>query len=116
LRSRTQPVTIMATNPNAEIYAGGRPVGRGTVTVELPRDQDQTILARTDDNRTGTATIKSHMGSAGIFSIIGGAFILSCSRSSGCWLPGAVILTPAVLSLKSRLPRHRQALPPQREH
>lgn len=75
-RSSTQPVTIMATDPNAEIYAAGRPVGRGTATVELPRDQDTTILGRTDDNRAGTATVKSHMGSAGIFDIIGGAFIL----------------------------------------
>jgi len=66
----------MATDPNAEIYAAGRPVGRGTATVELPRDQDTTILGRTDDNRAGTATVKSHMGSAGIFDIIGGAFIL----------------------------------------
>src|SRR5262249_2925744 len=75
-RSATQPVTIMATDPNAEIYPAGRPVGRGTATVELPRDQDTTILGRTDDNRAGTATVKSHMGSAGIFDIIGGAFIL----------------------------------------
>src|SRR5262249_53394680 len=76
LKSSTEPVTIMATDPNAEIYAGGRPVGRGTATVDLPRDQDQTIMARTDDNRTGTATIKSHLGSAGIFDIVAGAFII----------------------------------------
>ena len=76
MRSSTQPVTIMSTDPNAEIYAGGRPVGRGTATVELPRDQDTTILARTDDNRAGTATIKSHLGSAGIADIVGGAIIL----------------------------------------
>jgi len=75
-RSSTQPVVIMATDPNAEIYANGRPVGRGTVTVELPRDRDQTIMARTDDNRTGTATIKSHLGSGGITDIVGGAIIL----------------------------------------
>ena len=75
-RSSTQPVAIMATDPNAEIYANGRPVGRGTVTVELPRDRDQTIMARTDDNRTGTATIKSHLGSGGITDIVGGAIIL----------------------------------------
>src|SRR5215472_17426638 len=74
-RSSTQPVTIMTTDPNAEIYAGGRPVGRGTATVELPRDQDQTILARTDDNRAGTATIKSHLGAGGITDIVGGAII-----------------------------------------
>jgi len=66
----------MTTDPNAEIYAAGRPVGRGTVTVDLPRDQDQTIMARTDDNRAGTATIKSHLGSAGIFDIVGGALII----------------------------------------
>ena len=75
-RSSTQPVAIMATDPNAEIYANGRPVGRGTVTVELPRDQDQTIMARTDDNRAGTATIKSHLESGGITDIVGGAIIL----------------------------------------
>src|SRR5262245_56557942 len=75
-RSSTQPVTIMASDPNAEIYANGRPVGRGTATVELRRDRDQSIMARTDDNRTGTATIKSHLGSGGITDIVGGAIIL----------------------------------------
>jgi hypothetical protein len=76
LKSSTEPVTIMATDPNAEIYVAGRPVGHGTATVELPRDQDQTIMARTDDNRTGTATVKSHLGSGGIFDIIAGSFLI----------------------------------------
>src|SRR5262249_52798555 len=59
-----------------EIYVAGRPVGRGTATVDLPRDQDQTIMARTDDNRAGTATVTSHLGSGGIFDIIAGAFLI----------------------------------------
>lgn len=33
-------------------------------------------MARTDDNRTGTATVKSHMGSGGIFDIIAGSFLI----------------------------------------
>ena len=40
------------------------------------RDQEQTVMARTDDNRAGTATIKSHLGSGGITDIVGGAIIL----------------------------------------
>jgi len=75
-RPSTQPVTIMATDPNAEIYVAGQPVGRGTTTVYLPRDQNQTVMARTNDNRAGTATIKSRLGSAGIFDIVAGAFLL----------------------------------------
>src|SRR5262245_27263944 len=76
LKSSTEPVTIMATDPNAEIYVAGRPVGQGTATVDLPRDQDTTVMARTDDNRTGTATVTSHLGSGGIFDIIAGSFLI----------------------------------------
>jgi len=76
LKPSTEPVTIMATDPSAEIYVAGRPVGQGTATVDLPRDQDQTIMARTADNRTGTATVTSHLGSGGIFDIIAGAFLI----------------------------------------
>jgi len=85
----------MASDPNAEIYANGRPVG-GSVTVELPRDRDQAIMARTDDNRTGTATIKSHLGSGGITDIVGGAIILV--PFFGLLAPGSGILRPAALS------------------
>jgi hypothetical protein len=76
LKPSTEPVTIMATDPHAEIYVAGRPVGQGTATVDLPRDQDQTIMARTDDNRVGTATVTSHLGSGGIFDIIAGSFLI----------------------------------------
>src|SRR5262245_65970293 len=71
-RSSTQPVTIMASDPDAEIYANGRAVGRGTVTVELRRDRDQAIMARTDDNRPASGAIKSRLGSGGLTGRVGG--------------------------------------------
>jgi hypothetical protein len=76
MQPRRQAVSIMATDPTAEIFVNGASVGSGTASVELERDRTQEIMARTPDNRVGTATIRTRMSSAGIVDIIMGSLIV----------------------------------------
>lgn len=70
-----QAVSITASDPRAEIFVDGAPLGRGAVTTKLRRNQSHTVMARIGE-RTGIATIDTSISGFGILDIIGGIFFL----------------------------------------
>ena len=54
----------------------GAPVGIGTVTQDLKRNRGHAIMAKTSDNRAGTATIGTKISTTGVLDIVGGCFLL----------------------------------------
>ena len=73
--SSLQPVSIMASDPRAQIYVDGQLMGTGTVTVPLKRRRSHAVMARIGD-RTGVAHIDSQISGAGVLDIVGGFFFL----------------------------------------
>jgi hypothetical protein len=74
--SSMQPVAITASDPTAQIFVDGSPVGTGTVTQDLKRDRGHAFMAKTSDNRAGTATIGTKISTTGVLDIVGGFFLL----------------------------------------
>lgn len=70
--SSMQPVAITASDPTAQIYVDGSPVGTGTVTQDLKRNRGHSIMAKTSDNRAGTAIVGTKISTTGILDIVGG--------------------------------------------
>lgn len=71
-----QPVAINATDPDAELFVDGAPVGRGTATVDLKRNRSHAILAKTEDGRSATANIGTQISTTGVLDIVGGLILL----------------------------------------
>ncbi len=74
--SSTEPVVINASDPSAQISVDGAPVGIGTVTQDLKRNRGHAVMAKTSDNRAGTATIGTKISTTGVLDIVGGCLIL----------------------------------------
>ncbi len=74
--SSYQPVAITTSDPTAQIYVDGNPVGVGMATAELRRDEGHAILAKTPDNRASTGVVGTRVSTTGILDIIGGCFFL----------------------------------------
>jgi hypothetical protein len=74
--SSVQPVAITTSDPSAQIFMDGAPVGVGTATEDLKRDRGHAVMAKTSDNRAGTAVIESHFSRTGILDIVGGCIFL----------------------------------------
>jgi hypothetical protein len=92
-----QPLTIMASDPNAQIYVDGKYEGQGTVTVLVRRDQGHAVMARLGD-RTGTASTRTGISGVGILDIVGcGIFLVPCF---GLAAPGFRTLRPANVTVK----------------
>src|SRR5439155_25571135 len=78
LVSSRQPVSVIASNPNAQIYVDGQYAGQGTAVLSLRRNQDHTVMARLGE-RTGATSIGTSISDVGILDIIGCAtFLLPC--------------------------------------
>ena len=74
--SSYQPVAITTSDPTAQIYVDGNPVGVGTATTELKRNEGHAILAKTPDGRASTGVVGTRVSTTGILDIIGGCIIL----------------------------------------
>lgn len=72
----TQPLTITATDPNAEISVDGQPLGNGTVTTEVKRNRSHAIMAKTADGRAGSVHVGTQISTTGVLDIVGGLLLL----------------------------------------
>ena len=70
-----QSVIIAPSDPSAEVFVDGRPVGQGTVAVDLRRNRSHGVMARVGE-RVGTAHIGTEISTTGILDLIGGIFFL----------------------------------------
>ena len=71
----TQSISIVATDPSADIYVDGNLVGRGSATARVRRDESHGITARVDE-RVGVANVGTSVSSVGMLDIIGGFLFL----------------------------------------
>jgi len=76
VRETNQPVVITTSDPNAQIFVDGVPVGVGTATTEMKRDEGHAILAKTPDNRASTGIVGTKISTTGVLDIIGGCIFL----------------------------------------
>ena len=106
-QSRTQRVTIIPSDPNAQVYLNNDPVGAGRTTLELDRNRTYAVSARSGGSM-GTASIGRRVSGTGVLDIVGGCFFLV--PFVGCFTPGfweldkttvSVPVTPATPAVAS---------------
>ena len=85
-QSRTQRVTIIPSDPGAQVYLDNAPVGAGRTTLELDRNRTYAVAARTGSGAVGTAAIGRRVSGTGVLDIVGGCFFLV--PFVGCFTPG----------------------------
>lgn len=83
----TQPVSVTATDAQADLFADGQSIGRGTATTRLKRNESHTFMAKTADGRAGTAQVGHSFSSTGMLDVVGGIFLLV--PLIGLFAPGA---------------------------
>ncbi len=96
IQPSTQPVTIVPSNQNAQIYVDGNMIGKGPQTVQLKRNAAHSIMAKCPKS-AGVAGIDKSLSTTGILDIIGGIIILV--PFIGLLSPGAYDLSPTSLSV-----------------
>ena len=82
-----QPVTITASEKDAEIRADGVYLGQGQATVQLSKGESHAITA-TKGNRTACAAIDYSISTTGILDAVGGCLLLLPAvglASDGAW-------------------------------
>jgi len=82
---RTQRVTIVPSDPKAQVYLNNDPVGKGKTTLELERNKTYAVSARHGANM-GSASIGRRVSGTGVLDIVGGCFFLV--PFIGCFTPG----------------------------
>ena len=82
---RTQRVTIIPSDANAQVYLNNDPVGSGRTTLELERNRTYAVSARSGSNM-GSASIGRRVSGTGVLDIVGGCFFLV--PFIGCFTPG----------------------------
>jgi len=83
----TQPVSVTATDAQADLFVDGQNIGRGTATTRLKRNESHSFMAKTADGRAGTAQIGHSFSSTGMLDVVGGIFLLV--PLIGLFAPGA---------------------------
>ncbi len=84
-QSRTQRVTIIPSDPAAQVYLNNDPVGTGRTTLELERNKTYAVSAR-NGTTMGSASIGRRVSGTGVLDIVGGCFFLV--PFVGCFTPG----------------------------
>lgn len=75
-RAGTQSVVVSATDSGAQLFADGAPIGTGTASVSLKRNESHTFLAKMPDGRAGTAQVGRSLSSTAMLDIVGGLFLI----------------------------------------
>lgn len=89
LMNRMVPLGVSCSDPEAELFVDGNPIGKGNTEVMVTRDQVHTVMARKGD-RANTVAVGTKTSTAGILDLIGTFLFL---------LPVVGFLTPGCSSL-----------------
>ena len=73
---RTQPITVMTSEEDAEIFINGNLEGVGVVQTVVPRDHECAILAKKEGYHYAVKTIGTTISRIGTLDIVGGCIIL----------------------------------------
>ena len=92
----TQPITIIPSHENAEVYVDGNLKGKGVQTVFLHKRRSHSIMAKCGGS-AGTGSVTRHLSTTGILDIIGGVLFLA--PLLGLIAPGAWELSPTTISV-----------------
>ncbi len=76
LRSGTQRLNVVVSEPDAKIFVNGEYAGKGKITTRVPRNENVSIMARKDGYLPAIRNIGTKMSFTGILDIIGGCIIL----------------------------------------
>lgn len=71
LAPSSQPVTIVPSDEQAEVFVNGALVGKGTCVVNLRRDQSHTVMAKLGE-RKGVSSIGTKASTNMVLDIVGG--------------------------------------------
>jgi len=69
-------LTVVSTEPDAQIYINGQFAGKGSGTMDVPTNQSATVMAKKDGYFPATQTVGTRMSTTGILDIIGGCIFL----------------------------------------
>ncbi len=70
-----QAITITASDPEAQLFVDGQPVGTGTTAVQLERNKSHTVTAKTA-TKSGAAALNKRISGVGIVDLVAGCFLL----------------------------------------
>lgn len=65
-------ITVSASEPDAEIYINGQFAGKGVGSVQVPRDQAASVMARKKGFMPATQTVPVRFSTTGILDMLGG--------------------------------------------
>ena len=75
-RTSSQTVKVCATDSDADLFADGRPIGKGPTTVKLKRNESHHFMAKVPDGRVGIRQVEPSMSVTAIMDIVGGVVLL----------------------------------------
>ena len=92
----SQTITIVPSHPKAEVTVDGQNRGKGTMSVEMKKNKDHSVLARCG-NSSGVASVYRNFSTTGLLDLIGGLLLLV--PFIGLVSPGAWELSPSTVSV-----------------
>ena len=93
----TQRIHIVASEPAAKIFVNGEYAGRGRVTTRVPRNENLSVMAKSDGYAPTVRNVGNKLSTTGILDIVGGCIILI--PFVGLLFPGAHELEETNISL-----------------
>ena len=96
-KSGTQPINVVVSEPDADVYINGQYMGDGQITTRVPRNENLSVMAKKEGCIPVTRNIGTTMSTTGILDLIGGCFILV--PFFGLLFPGAHELDENNISL-----------------
>lgn len=86
-RPSKESISVMTSQPDAVIYVNGHPIGQGSVTTQVKRNQNVQIVASKPGYYPGSYNIGSNLNTTGVLDIVGTFFFLF--PIIGVFFPGA---------------------------
>jgi hypothetical protein len=65
-------ITVMSSESDAEVYINGQLVGKGIGTLQVPRDQAASVMAKKPGYIPATQTVPIRFSTTGILDLLGG--------------------------------------------
>ena len=92
----SQNITIIPSDPRADVFVDGRPLGKGTIQTRLKKSESHAVMARVGD-RVGVGQVDRSISTSGMLDIVGGVLILL--PLLGLFAPGFWKLDPDVVAV-----------------
>ena len=91
-----QAITVVPSNPNAQVYVDGNMVGKGPQSIMMNRGSTHSVMAKCPKS-SGVAMVERKMSTTGILDIVGGFIFLI--PFVGLFGDGSHDLTPSAITV-----------------